>query len=99
MSEPIPPEPSPPEPPPGGDRSDDRSDDRSGDRSGDRSAPVAAGLILAAVALGFAFAPTVVAWADGIRPGLGFPAAVVLAVLLGGGFVAVFWLRGRARRR
>lgn len=64
----------------------------------DRSAPLAAGLILVAVALGFAVAPTIVAWADGIRPGLGFPAAVVLAVLLGGGFVAVFWLRGRSRR-
>ena len=64
----------------------------------DRRAPIAAGLILAALALGFAAAPTLVAWADGVRPGLGFPAAIVLAILLGGGFVAVFWLRGRARR-
>ena len=69
------------------------------DPDSSRGAPVAAGLILAALALGFALAPRVVAWADGVRPGLGFPAAVVLAVLLGGGFVALFWLRGRARRR
>ena len=69
-----------------------------GDGGSDRAAPIAAGLILAALALGFAFAPRIVAWADGVSPGLGFPAAVVLAILLGGGFVAVFWLRGRARR-
>ena len=62
------------------------------------SAPIAAGLILAAVALGFVLAPRIVAWADGVSPGLGFPAALVMFALLGGGFVAVFWLRGRARR-
>ena len=88
MSDPRPPERRPVE----------RDDAPKRDDAPDRRAPVAAGLILAAVALGFAFAPSVVAWADGIRPGLGFPAAVVLAILLGGGFVAVFWLRGRAKR-
>lgn len=79
--------------------SDGPSRDQHRATGGDRQAPIAAGLILAAVALGFAVAPRIVAWADGISPGLGFPAAVVLAVVLGGGFVAVFWLRGRARRR
>ena len=64
----------------------------------DRSAPIAAGLILAAVALAFVLAPRAVAWADGVRPGLGFPMAVVLFALIGGGFIGVFWLRGRARR-
>ena len=79
----------------------DGRDDPRGDERGDggKGAPVAAGLILAALALGFALAPTIVAWADGVSPGLGFPAAIVLAVLLGGGFVAVFWLRGRSRRQ
>ena len=64
----------------------------------DRSAPIAAGLILAAVALAFVLAPRAVAWADGVRPGFGFPMAVVLFALIGGGFIGVFWLRGRARR-
>lgn len=59
---------------------------------------VAAGLILGALALGFAFAPKVVAWADGVSPGLGIWAGAGLAVLLIGGFFAVFWLRSRARR-
>ena len=62
------------------------------------SEAIAAGLILAAVALGFAVAPRIVAWADGIAPGLGFWVGIVLAVVLCGGFVGVFWLRGRARR-
>ena len=79
---------------------DDRRGGAVGSRlgGGERGAPIAAALILVAVALGFALAPRAVAWADGVRPGLGFPMAVVLAILLGGGFVAVFWLRGRARR-
>ena len=81
----------------------DAPDDASGDApppSGPRVPPeaIAAGLILAAVALGFAVAPRIVAWADGVSPGLGFWAAVALAVALGGGFIGVFWLRGRARR-
>ena len=59
---------------------------------------VAAGLILAALALGFALAPSVVAWADGISPGLGIWAGAVMATILIGGFFAVFWLRARARR-
>ena len=62
------------------------------------SEAIAAGLILAAVALAFAVAPSVVAWADGIRPGLGFWAAVAMSVVIGGGFIGVFWLRGRSRR-
>ena len=68
------------------------------ERGGDGRAALAAGLILAATALGFVLAPSVVAWADGIAPGAGIFAGAGLAVLLIGGFVAVFWLRSRARR-
>ena len=63
------------------------------------SEAIAAGVILAAVALGFAVAPRIVAWADGISPGAGFWVAMLLAAILGGGFIGVFWLRGRARRK
>ena len=63
------------------------------------SEAIAAGLILSALALGFALAPRIVGAAGGIESGLGFFVAVLLAVLLGGGFIGVFWLRGRARRK
>ena len=63
------------------------------------SEAIAAGLILAAVALGFAIAPRIVHWAGGIESGVGFFVAVLLAIVLGGGFIGVFWLRGRARRK
>ena len=65
----------------------------------DRSAPIAAGLILAGVALVFALGPRIVAWADGDTPGAGIWAGALWAMLLVGGFVAVFWFRGRSRGR
>ena len=64
----------------------------------DRRAPIAAGLILAAVALIFVVSPRIVAWADGTTPGLGIYVGFALAALMMGGFVGVFWLRGRAGR-
>lgn len=73
-------------------------DEKRDDRNEGRGAALAAGLILAALALAFVMAPRIVAWADGVSPGLGFPMAVALFIAMGGGFVAVFWLRGRARR-
>ena len=66
--------------------------------STERSAPIAAGLILAAVALGFVLAPRVVAWADGVWFGSGIYVGALLAALLMLGFVGVFWLRARSRR-
>ena len=68
------------------------------DPSGNGRAALAAGLILAAVALGFAFAPRIVAWADGTSPGAGIWVGGALAVVLIGGFVGVFALRARSRR-
>ena len=59
---------------------------------------VAAGLILAALALGFALAPRIVGWANAVSPTLGVFVAVAHAVVLIGGFFAVFWLRSRSRR-
>ena len=64
----------------------------------DRRAPIAAGLILAAVALLFVVSPRIVAWADGSTPGLGIYVGFALAALMMGGFVGVFWLRGRSAR-
>ena len=69
-----------------------------GKGGGDARATLAAGLILAAVAIGFALAPRVTAWADGISPGAGIFAGAAWAVLLIGGFVGIFWLRARGRR-
>ena len=83
-------------------RDDDPAPQREDAGTGSPRVPpeaIAAGLILAAVALGFAVAPSIVAWADGVSPGLGFWVGLLLAIALGGGFIGVFWLRGRARRK